>query len=430
MRCLVAGGLALAFFPFVASCDSVPERDYGKLSCFDAWPDAPPAAAPKASLTATPAVAWRTTLPAATLDRYRGVALAGDRVVTSVAGTVVTLDRLTGAQLSAVALSSSQQQFVLGQPAVDDAGDVFVQTPEAGVVELAPDGTKTTLGGPLGQQGYAGEGAGVAGWGEPLSLLGGFGVLAFSPTTQVAIDAKGAQIWSSGFSALLSMGHVGFGFDGFASYVVDLRTGLPAGRLRAKNGHDVWDITPLGGRGVVAIDEDSTGVRVVSLDTCGKEAWSTSVRTGCARAWGGVVGPGEIIYFSTQSCDVPSDITLVGVGPDGAVVSGPVATDVGPWAVGADGTLYAASQSSATRKSRLVAFSPALTELWHLDLDGLLVDSNLALADDGLLYARLQTGSGDETVVAIQTTSPGLAASSWPTFEHDNRATNWGGGPF
>jgi hypothetical protein len=51
------------------------------------------------------------------------------------------------------------------------------------------------------------------------------------------------------------------------------------------------------------------------------------------------------------------------------------------------------------------------------------------VTDDGILYTRVQTSTA-ETVVAIQTKSPGLASSSWPTLRHDNRASGWGGGPF
>jgi hypothetical protein len=45
---------------------------------------------------------------------------------------------------------------------------------------------------------------------------------------------------------------------------------------------------------------------------------------------------------------------------------------------------------------------------------------------NGILYLAIgaETGPGDD-VIAIQTTSPGLAPSAWPVIRHDNRGTMW-----
>jgi hypothetical protein len=49
------------------------------------------------------------------------------------------------------------------------------------------------------------------------------------------------------------------------------------------------------------------------------------------------------------------------------------------------------------------------------------------LDDDGVLYLARALSGGDENVetLAIQTQSPGLAESSWPSLRHDNRGTMW-----
>ena len=422
--CAVTLGLTLG-----VACSSTPAPDYGELACFDVWPDAPAPVAPKASLPTTPAVAWQTPLlTAIALDDYRGIALSGDRVITTAGASVVALDRATGAQVFSKPLESQQGLVSLGPPTVDEKGEILVQSPDA-VTTLSPDGTVLSTSGPSGQWSSGGDGPGV-GTGFPLALVGSE-ILAFSTVDQEAVDPVGAVLWSSKLSAFLSMGHFGFGFDEAASYVVDLRTGAPAGRLRAANGRDVWVRALLAGRGPVAIELGSNdAVSVVGFDTCGKEAWTTPIPDGCVAGHGvgfGVVGPGEIMYFGSGSCGDPAVAYVVGIDPSGRIVGGPV--DAGfPWAVGADGTVYTISGSESN--TTLNALSPKLAPLWTLAIDARSLGRGLALADDGLLYARVQTQRGDETILAVQTTSPGLAASSWPTSLHDNRASNWGGGSF
>jgi hypothetical protein len=45
-------------------------------------------------------------------------------------------------------------------------------------------------------------------------------------------------------------------------------------------------------------------------------------------------------------------------------------------------------------------------------------------AKEAYLMRGLTSGDGVE-IVAIQTQSPGLAESSWPSLRHDNRGTMW-----
>src|SRR5215212_2009744 len=72
--------------------------------------------------------------------------------------------------------------------------------------------------------------------------------------------------------------------------------------------------------------------------------------------------------------------------------------------------------------SSLVALSPALETLWTLDLPGVFRNyATAVMADDGILYAQMSTSAGNE-IIAVQTTSPGLASSSWPSRRHANRS--------
>jgi hypothetical protein len=51
---------------------------------------------------------------------------------------------------------------------------------------------------------------------------------------------------------------------------------------------------------------------------------------------------------------------------------------------------------------------------------------NVVLDDDGVMYLmRSSPNIYGTQVIAIQTQSPGLADSSWPSWRHDNRGTAW-----
>jgi hypothetical protein len=409
--------------PFEAGCAS--ERDYGTLACFDGWPGAPTPADPRAPLVTTPAIVWQTSL-GSDYSYERGIALSGDRILTNSGETLLALDRTSGAQSFAVALSSNSSS--LGPPSVDEGGSIHVQSPTKGVVSLTPDGATLSSAGPVGY--WTSGGDPDVGWGLGLVVTSAE-VLAASTNDQQALDANGATLWTTAYGSSVGIGHWGFGFDGSASYAVDLRSGRPAGRLRADDGEDVQVLAPLAGRGIAAFNAHiGSDFRLFLLDTCGRPAWSLKVRDSCARIGGRVVGLGETIFMATYSCSDSSDSSIIAVAPDGRIVSGPVARQESPWFVGADGTVYAVSSTlTPSVAARLVALSPMLEELWHLDLPGAVADANPLLADDGLLYVLMETTQGD-AVVAVQTTSPGLAPSSWPTPKHDNQASNWGGGPF
>jgi hypothetical protein len=264
------------------------------------------------------------------------------------------------------------------------------------------------------------------------SIIGDGHVLVSSASQLTAIGSVPEKLWTTSFGILVSAGRWSVGYDGKAAYVLDLRTGKPAGRLRAPNGNDVIPIMPFAGQGLLAMDRDNaTALNLVMLDPCGGARWSLRIPGSKVCTGLSVVGPGEVIYLGIGSCNggEPSP-EIIGIGPDGRIVSGPIpSTTLAPWVAGADGVVYAVELGALTPPSKLVAFSPALTMLWTLDLPGVLSwDAGAILTDEGVLYAQMNTDAGN-TVIAVQTGSPGLAASSWPTRRHDNRSSNWIPGP-
>ena len=61
-------------------------------------------------------------------------------------------------------------------------------------------------------------------------------------------------------------------------YLLDLRSGQPAGRLRTQDGHDVIPVVAAVNGGLVAMDRDNaTGLHLVMFDHCGKQQWTLDV---------------------------------------------------------------------------------------------------------------------------------------------------------
>jgi len=71
---------------------------------------------------------------------------------------------------------------------------------------------------------------------------------------------------------------------------------------------------------------------------------------------------------------------------------------------------------------------------WQVPVDGLVLSgSEPVLTREGLLVAGASgtstEGKSSIYLIGVQTTSPGLAASSWPRHYHDNLSTGYLGTP-
>lgn len=400
------------------------EPDYGELACLDGWPDLPAAAAPLPSLAVTPRIVWSTPL----VERYPcegGVALSADELITG--ADLQALDLLTGALNPD--FSRRFGLYTGGRPSTDTAGRIYFNDLDS-LYAVNADGTQLWRA-PTSGLYFGGDAPG--GCGGNVAVAGESVLLTSASAGLVAFDADGTRSWTSGYFPSMAAGHWGLGWDFTAAYVVDLRTGKPAGRLRTADGHDVIPLVPLAGRGILVADRNCQ--RILLLDTCGRQVWSVDVPSTTTCGSGPVVvGPGEISYVPMLSGEDSQPTGIVAVNPEGTIAARrDVRSDL-PWAVGADGTVYAIDVSGAKLSSRIVALSPTLEELWQLDPGGESRNHwygtiNAVMTSDGVLFTRLATVDGPQAV-AIQTTSPGLAASSWPTFRHDNQSSNWAGGQF
>jgi outer membrane protein assembly factor BamB len=111
----------------------------------------------------------------------------------------------------------------------------------------------------------------------------------------------------------------------------------------------------------------------------------------------------------------------------GALLDGPHPTRGIPTALGADGTVYSlecVAGPLGPGDMTVFAYAPDLSVSWSLPLGAPCNFQAAALADDGVLYIARDVSNGVE-VVAVQTASPGLASTPWPTRGHDNGRTGW-----
>jgi hypothetical protein len=168
----------------------------------------------------------------------------------------------------------------------------------------------------------------------------------------------------------------------------------------------------------------ATSPSLALLDECGRTRWRSESSLGVQVPM--VIGvPGERVFVYERIEGAPARLGMVSAA-DGSRLAGPTASGT-PVAAGADGTFYAVSCDNASLSGSegavapdLVAYTPELTEKWRLSLPvpPLLGKyygcprAGVALDDNGVMYLAVE--SDGTYLVAVQTGSPGPAATSWP----------------
>jgi outer membrane protein assembly factor BamB len=167
-------------------------------------------------------------------------------------------------------------------------------------------------------------------------------------------------------------------------------------------------------------------------DSCGHLRWTKWVDLTPNAS--GIIAAGEYLVATSYQVDQqgnqlsPNMMTLYDA--DGGTIGQPTEVEGIPLVAGADGTIYTVRCEGGTPPiNRIVANTSDLLPLWRFDLGGdfcLGVNGNVVLDDDGVMYLKRTAPNLSGTqVMAIQTRSPGLADSSWPSWRHDNRGTAW-----
>jgi len=169
-------------------------------------------------------------------------------------------------------------------------------------------------------------------------------------------------------------------------------------------------------------------LRIHALDRCNEPKWSFPtdkymdvVLAGFDDSLVAIYGDEAFIYSAEGEQQV---------GP------APLDTHYYPKAIGADGTLYYTYCTELYNKDAgemsVQAYSSSLELLWSVELGKPCLDEPPVLANDGVLYvlrSKSEQYPPHLELTAIQTASPGLANTAYPTLRSNNRRTGWIGGP-
>jgi len=176
------------------------------------------------------------------------------------------------------------------------------------------------------------------------------------------------------------------------------------------------------------MDPKTGSWQIPVFDRCGELKWSFPTDK---PVYANLVG-----FENTIVANYGDEVVIYSA--DGEPLVGPAPLDLHyfPKAIGADGTLYYTYCTELYEKDAgemsVQAYSPSLELLWSVELGKPCLDEPPVLADDGVLYV-LRTKAEQQPphleLTAIQTASPGLANTAYPTLRANNRRTGWIGGP-
>lgn len=417
----ILAGLAGFMCTLLPACkDDLPDNQ-----CVGDWPAAAEPFAPAASLPGvTPAVLWRTRLGSSMGD---WLLLTEDRVAFAAGASLYLLDhdgnlvRRRGSPAFEVITSAVADRdgnfYFAGHSvySVDGAGDFrwlaplpgddgifpratgrMVMSPDNGLFFGATDGHLYAVEGKDGALRWRKR---VTGDGQrPPAVLGGAG----NAVLALARDGEPtAQLWNAGTGEPVA--HF-VGPDGERhGAMLGRRLGIVTQRMEDRGGPYPW-------------------MHVSVLDTCARERWHLAAER---PQWPVLIGPDDQL-FMVERDDVEGSPTFVSVYDHGGErVTGPVEMPL-PWGIGADGTVYAVTCDSSgyDGPSRLHAYDAGLDELWSLPLGDACPMAGPVIDDQGRLYFAWYIDSGTE-IIAVQTASPGIAATSWPVRRHDARGAAW-----
>jgi len=395
-----------------------------KPRCIENWP-VDPKATPSPSLTVDNAgqVLWTKEVPG---ESFKGpLAMAGDRMAYLSGNTLFLLDTegnfvysfqdpaLTG---NGPPVADTEGNFYFG------ATNVISITSEGGPrwrFQLGPDiaGSETTYTSQL--------------------TLSPDGILYFSATDGFLYAVKasdGELVWKR---------QVGISKHGPMPFVVTIGIGdtlfTERGHYNATTGdisaspvvdgtdYLIW-IASFSSLIISYLDLENYSFRIHAVDRCSEPKWSFPtdkymdiVLAGFDDSLVGIYGEEAFIYSAT-----------------GEQQAGPAPLDFHyyPKAIGADGTLYYTYCTELYNKDAgemsVQAYSPSLELLWSVELGKPCLDAPPVLADDGVLYvlrSKKEQSPPHLELTAIQTASPGLANTAYPTIRSNNRRTGWIGGP-
>lgn len=408
----------------LSGCQSPPTTLHN--TCVEDWPEetAPFVAAPPLS-DAEPEILWRSTIGLSV--PVESLALSSGKLSFTWYRYLVQVDADTGA----VDIITSFLRERITSVVYDPQGNAYFAGHN--VYSLAPDGTYNWIAPLLEEDG------------EPVHARGRMvrdprGDLYFSATDGhvYGVDGSDGTVrWRSlltggGQDLPVVVGGIGGALLAYAPHsnwrgqLWNAQTGeamsyftSPSGeRYGAMVGPDI---------GIIAQRMEDPGgsypwMHISALDECGKERFHLAAQR---PQWPVLIGPGDQLYVVERD-DYPGSPTAVSVyAPSGERVAGPVDMPI-PWAIGADGTIFAVAcdSSGVEGPARLYGYSQELQEQWMLPLGDGCPASAPVIDETGRLFF-VWLIDNDLEMVAVQTTSPGLAATSWPARRPDALGAAW-----
>jgi outer membrane protein assembly factor BamB len=403
----------------------------GLSRCVNGWPKGPEthvAARPSLDVDA-PRLLWAAKGQGSSVG---GIARAGSRIAVALGDGIAFVDKAG----SVTKYHGGSMGFRASEVTADEQGNVYFPS-AAGVYSLNAEGQRRWS---MPYASASPDGSAMPG----AFALSPDGVLYGVTSDGVlrAILAKdGSQVWERPMdmwhhlvaNVVGGAGDVVFAGAAGGSGVLafDSKTGELLGRLAQTNGNNV---SAYSGTWALGWDFGIVTGYAFDFDPCGKWRWQTwSPDRPNKATYHGVISLGENLVGSDFETDDGGRLlgkpTLSLYTVDGRAKIGPLLRDGLPFLAGADGTIYTVHcqylpPGTPAGTNQLVAYGADLSELWRLDLGGGCPSGNGILDADGVLYLARGDESG-QNLLAIQTRSPGLADSSWPSLRHDNRGTAW-----
>ena len=415
----------------LAACQGPPQNVANQ--CVPGWPAARTPAAYVAPLDATPALLWRARVTGGVPNDW--IVLAGDQVAFTAGGRLFLRSRVDGSDQGG---RSSVAFERVSSAVVDEAGHFHF----------------------VGQNAYSVDAQSAWRWLRPLEGKGGADYYKAAPSAGktsalapdgtlyvgasdgalYAIDTRdGTQKWRrevgvprEGDRGPTVLGGIGGALlattvsKSEKPSLFDAQTGKPLQSWKSPEGplHGVFFAPTLG---IVTQHVGDHGgpypwMDVTVLDRCGVPRWSLPASR---PQWPVLIGPAEELYLVERDDRLNSPTFVSAYDPAGKRILGPVEA-APPWAIGKDGTIYAVQCDAPGHDgpSRLIAYGVDLAEKWRLELGDSCPSAGPVIGDDGKLYFTWYIDSGTE-LVAVQTTSPGLADAPWPARRRDQRGTAW-----
>lgn len=255
-------------------------------------------------------------------------------------------------------------------------------------------------------------------------------------TMRTIRSANGASVWTQqlprpidwGYGANLPYFGVGDRFV-VGGHAYDRHTGVAFDSARL-NGEDQHLLYAAYGKRLLASPFGFGSRKIHILDECGVHQWTTPE----LQHFRMFIGFDDALHLTTPvDANTPAGAKYASYiySRDGQKLAGPGEGFDLPLALGADGVAYYGKCVAPTNPSHLdelevVAVAPSLEVKARLNVGGACPFSNAFLMDDGQLWiVHKPSGASTTQISRLQTASPGLAKTAWPTHFHDNARTGW-----